>query len=84
MHHFEGENAKIFLGRGHSPLPRPHFLLGRGVPPPPSPDPTPVDAFQTTFLHTGLGGRPPKYFFLEPRLEVAYALLIGAKINDLR
>jgi len=23
MHHFEGENAKIFLGRGHSPLPRP-------------------------------------------------------------
>ena len=21
MHHFEGENAKIFLGRGHSPLP---------------------------------------------------------------
>ena len=43
-------------------------------------DSTPVDAFdasirvpsaldpQTTFLHTGLGARPPEYFFLEPRL----------------
>jgi len=34
MHHLEGENAKIFLGRG---FPR------EGVSP--SPDPTPVDAF---------------------------------------
>ena len=61
MHHFEGENAKIFL-------PRPH-PLGRGIPPP-----TPVDAFgasirvpsaldpQTTFLHTGLGPGPQIFF----------------------
>ena len=57
MHHFEGENAKIFLGRG----PLPHWVGGY-----PSPDPIPVDAFgvsirmpsaldpQTTFLDTGL------------------------------
>jgi len=27
MHHFEGENAKIFLGRGHSP---PDHISGYG------------------------------------------------------
>ena len=44
MHHFEGENAKIFLARGHSPLPRPHPHWGEGYP-------------QTTFLDTGLPRR---------------------------
>jgi len=42
MHHFEGENAKIFLRRGHSPLPRPHPHWGGGLDP------------QTTFLDRGL------------------------------
>ena len=71
MHHFEGENAKFFLGRGSVP-PDP-TVTGEGDTP--SPDPIPVDAFgasirvpsaldpppQTTFLDTGLPGliRPP-------------------------
>jgi len=52
MHHFEGENARIFLGRGHTP--HPHRRLWRlhstafGTRPP-----------QTTFLDTGLGSAPP-------------------------
>jgi len=52
MHHFEGENAKIF--RQSTP--------------------------QITFLHTGLGARPPKYFFLEPRLADWHELMIPRRI----
>ena len=37
MHHFEEENAKIFLEREHSPVPRP-YPTGEGDTP--SPDPT--------------------------------------------
>ena len=58
MHHFEGENAKFFLGRG-------------SVPPDPTPSTPLAPPFeclrhstpQTTFLHTDLGARPPQIFF---------------------
>jgi len=42
MHHFEGENAKIFLQRGTAPSPEP---ISTGEGDTPSLDPNPVDAF---------------------------------------
>ena len=55
MHHFEGEHAKIFLGRGTAPSPDP-TPTGEGHTPrqTPSPDLTPISALgaltaQTTF-----------------------------------
>ena len=40
-HHFEGEHAKIFLGRGCATPTEEGDTPGRGVPFVPSPDPTP-------------------------------------------
>jgi len=37
MHHFKGENTKIFLRRGHSSLPRHHPHWGGGTSPPSAP-----------------------------------------------
>ena len=62
---------KFFWGGGTA--------LGRGIPAPQTPPPwgggyplprpsAPPFECQTTFLHTGLGARPPRYFFLEPPL----------------
>jgi len=64
MHHFEGENAKMFLGRGHSPLPIPHPTEERDTP---SPDPTPVDAF-------GISIRvPPRpHFWIRACTQIAF------------
>ena len=58
MHHFEGENAKIFLGRGWGTAPSQTLPpLGRGIPPPqtqPPSTPSAPPSPQTTFLDTGL------------------------------
>ena len=59
MHHFEGENSKIFLGREHSPLPRLHPHWGGDTP---SPDLTPVDAFGAS-VQGAFGTRPPRPHF---------------------
>ena len=77
MHHFKGEHAKIFLGRGHSPQTPPS--LGRGIPPPqtlpPSaPSAPPFECLrhstpQTTFLHAGLRLRSRKFPIRECCIE---------------
>ena len=78
MHNFEGEMPKFFWA-GAQPHPTP---LGRGIPPPQTPPPSTPSAppfeclrhstSRTTFLDTGLGARPPKYFFLEPPLNLGH------------
>ena len=53
MHHFEGENAKIFPSQDPTPI----DAFGASIRVPSALDP------QTTFLDTGLGARPPQIFF---------------------
>ena len=60
MHHFEGENAKIFLGSPQTPPP-----LGRGIPPPQIPPPSTPSAPPFECLRT----RPPRPHFLDTGLE---------------
>jgi len=52
MHHFEGENAKIFLGRGHSPLLRPHPHWGL---------PRPHPCRRLRRLHSSAHSNPPDH-----------------------
>ena len=45
MHHFEGENDKIFLGRGTAAPSLDPTPLGRRIPPPQTPPPSTPSAF---------------------------------------
>ena len=64
MHHFEGENAKIFLGPSPDPSP-----TGEGDTP--SPDPIPVDAFGASIrVPSVLDPQAPLFTFLNTPLHV--------------